>query len=128
MSQVSMTRPVAGSQEEAPRLEDFFTAVQDSNPFVANIVTEPSMFDIDVPEIHAAAFDRLTRLACQALDTKTGIGATLLGGAGVGKSHLLSRLYRWANATVEGGGPRACYVYLPKGAIHFIRLTRRSLL
>ena len=112
MSEVSITRPVACSQKVAPRLDDFFTAVQDSNPFVANRVTEPSMFDVDVPEIHAAAFDRLTGLARQTLKTRTGIGATLLGGAGVGKSHLLSRLYRWANATAEGGGPRACYVYL----------------
>ncbi len=127
MSQVSMTRPVAGSQEEAPRLEDFFTAVQDSNPFVANRVTEPSMFDVDVPEIHAPAFDRLTGLARQALDARTGIGATLLGGAGVGKSHLLSRLYRWANATVEGGGPRACYVYLPNILADPDRLSRYML-
>ena len=31
---------------------------------------------------------------------------------GVGKSHLLSRLYRWANETADGGDPRACYVYI----------------
>ena len=43
---------------------------------------------------------------------RSGVGAALLGGAGVGKSHLLSRLYRWANEPAKGGGPRACYVYL----------------
>lgn len=99
-------------RSNAPGLEDFFAAVRETNPFAANRITEPSLYDVDVPEIHAAAFDRLTGLACQALDTRTGTGVTLLGGAGVGKSHLLSRLYRWANEPTESGGPRACYVYL----------------
>ncbi|MEJ7637037.1 MAG: hypothetical protein WKF75_03355 [Singulisphaera sp.] len=40
------------------------------------------------------------------------MGVVLLGGAGVGKSHLLSRLYRWAIEEVEPDRPRACYVFL----------------
>src|SRR5262249_20464414 len=73
---------------------------------------EPSAYDVDVPAIHAASFDRLVALADKAIKSPSGIGVALLGGAGVGKSHLLSRLYRWANEPGAEGGPRACYVYL----------------
>ncbi len=96
----------------ATRLDGDRAAIRDSNPFTANRITEPSSYDVDVPAIHAASFDRLVDLAGKAMMSKTGIGAALLGGAGVGKSHLLSRLYRWAGETSETGGPRACYVYL----------------
>jgi hypothetical protein len=96
----------------APSLERFFAAVQDTNPFAANRVTEPSAYDVDVPAIHGESFDRLIQRAEEAMKAPSGIGVALLGGAGVGKSHLLSRLYRWANEPAPGGGPRACYVYL----------------
>jgi hypothetical protein len=95
-----------------PSLDAYVAAVRDSNPFAASRITEPSAYDVDVPAINAAEFDRLVRLAGGAFRQKPGVGAALLGGAGVGKSHLLSRLYRWANEPAEGGGPRACYVYL----------------
>ncbi|MBV8558917.1 MAG: hypothetical protein JO116_25535, partial [Planctomycetaceae bacterium] len=100
------------AREDTLRLDAFFDAVRDSNPFIANRITEPSRYDVDVPAIHADSFDRLVRLAEQARSRKSAIGAILLGGAGVGKSHLLSRLYRWANEVTEDGKPRACYVYL----------------
>jgi hypothetical protein len=101
-----------GAPRAAPGLERFFAAVQDTNPFAANRVTEPSAYDVDVPAIHGAGFDRLVRLAGEAMTAPSGIGVALLGGAGVGKSHLLSRLYRWASEPAPGGGPRACYVYM----------------
>jgi hypothetical protein len=101
-----------GTRRITPGLDDFFAAVRDSSPFTSNRVTEPSAYDVDVPAIHASSFDRLTELAAEATKARSGIGAALLGGAGVGKSHLLSRLYRWANEPLKGGGTRACYVYL----------------
>jgi hypothetical protein len=61
-----------------PRLDGFFTAVRDTNPFAANRVTEPSPYDVDVPAIHAASFDRLVALASQAMREHLGIGAVLL--------------------------------------------------
>ncbi|MBX6313605.1 MAG: hypothetical protein IRY99_11915 [Isosphaeraceae bacterium] len=94
------------------RLDALYDAIRDSNPFAANRVNEPSPYDVDVPTIHANSFDRLVALADQARRQRRGIGVALLGGAGVGKSHLLSRLYRWANAEVDQGRKRACYVYL----------------
>ena len=65
-----------------------------------------------MPGIHAEGFDRLVSLAGQAKKDGRGVGVVLLGGAGVGKSHLLSRLYRWAIEEVEPDRPRACYVFL----------------
>src|SRR5437868_395545 len=112
MSRASKTKPTEAPRRVTPRLDDFLAAVRDANPFAANRVTEPSPYDVDVTAVHAKEFERLAKLSGEAFRHQCGIGATLLGGAGVGKSHLLSRLYRWANGTAAGGGPRACYVYL----------------
>jgi hypothetical protein len=111
MSRVCETKPTTNDRL-TPRLDDFFTAVRDTNPFASNRVTEPSPYDVDVQEIHGAGFDRLVVLSSQAMSQRSAIGVALLGGAGVGKSHLLSRLYRWANGKSEADNPRACYVYL----------------
>jgi AAA ATPase domain len=108
----AITPRAEGATRVAHGLDRFFAAVKDTNPFAANRVTEPSAYDVDVPTIHGDGFDRLVRLAGEAMRAPSGIGVALLGGAGVGKSHLLSRLYRWANEPAPGGGPRACYVYL----------------
>ncbi|MBV8610876.1 MAG: hypothetical protein JO034_25880, partial [Singulisphaera sp.] len=69
------------AREDTLRLDAFFDAVRDSNPFIANRITEPSRYDVDVPAIHADCFDRLVRLAEQARSRKSAIGAVLLGGA-----------------------------------------------
>ncbi len=105
----SRTHKVAAS---VPGLDRYFAAVRDENPFASNRVTEPSPYDVDVASIHSDAFDRLVALAAEAMQARTGLGVALLGGAGIGKSHLLSRLYRWAAETGPAGGPKACYVYL----------------
>ena len=112
MSPATKIEKPDGIRRITPRLDDFFSAVRDTNPFTANRITEPSSYDVDVPAIHAASFDRLVGLAGEARKARSGIGAALLGGAGVGKSHLLSRLYRWAGEPAKDGGPTACYVYL----------------
>src|SRR5207302_517317 len=84
-----------------PSLSDFCDAVRDSRPFASVRVSEPSPFDVDVATIHAAAFDKLVARAEQALEGRRGVGVVLMGSAGVGKSHLLSRLYRWSEEKVE---------------------------
>jgi hypothetical protein len=112
MSAIARTRTAGGISKVTPGLDDFLAAVRDTNPFAANRITEPSSYDVDVPAIHGAGFDRLVDLAGKAMRSPSGIGVAMLGGAGVGKSHLLSRLYRWANEPGPDGGPRACYVYL----------------
>ncbi len=111
-----MVRSTTGKAEGVDRgmlqLDAFLGAVGNSNPFVAARVNEPSRYDVDVPGIHAKGFDRLVSLAGQVKKDGRGAGVVLLGGAGVGKSHLLSRLYRWAIEEVEPDRPRACYVFL----------------
>src|SRR4051794_14746520 len=92
------TAPAAGGLPE-----DFCRSVLAANPFLDNRVNGPSARDVDVGSIHRAAFDRLLTLAREAHQARRGIGAVLWGEAGIGKSHLLSRLGRWA-----GQGARAC--------------------
>ena len=77
-------------------LETYFAAVRSTNPFVDNRVNGLSADEVDVHDIHRAAFERLTTLAGEACSQRRGLGAMLLGEAGTGKSHLLSRLLRWA--------------------------------
>ena len=88
-------------------LEDYFSRVRAVNPFTDNRVNNPSVADVDVADIHQPAFARLTELAHEALAARRGIGVVLWGEAGVGKSHLLSRLGRWA-----GENDQATFVYL----------------
>jgi hypothetical protein len=88
-------------------LENFFERVGASNPFTANRINGPSETDIDVPQIHERAFERLVALAQEARAEGRGLGAVLWGEAGTGKSHLLSRLWRWAQQDKH-----ACPVYL----------------
>src|SRR4051794_33608068 len=94
-------------QPNGDSLEGFFRHVLAADPFLDNRVNAPSAQDVDVEDIHRAAFDRLVALARAALEARRGIGAVLWGEAGVGKSHLLSRLGRWARAPGQ-----ACFVYL----------------
>jgi hypothetical protein len=85
--------------------EDFFAQLRQHNPFIDNRINAPSADDVDVEELHRPAFERLAALAGEALAARRGLGAVLWGQAGIGKSHLLSRLGRWAAG-------RACLVYL----------------
>lgn len=119
--------PVAAPDHSAmsdPRLSEFLEAVRASNPFRSNRVTSvpPATSDsgilpiaeeadpsFDVKDIHAAQF----RTLCEATEAAArarvshGCGMMLMGGAGVGKSHLLSRLCQWAQTE-----RKAWFVYL----------------
>src|SRR4051812_24164429 len=88
-------------------LERLCAAVRSCNPFIDNRVNALSDPAAEVEDIHRAPFERLKELAREAHERKCGLGAVLWGEAGVGKSHLLARLARWA---AQDG--RACAVYL----------------
>jgi hypothetical protein len=77
------------------------------NPFIDNRINGPGSDDADVNTIHQSAFEELTRLAFEARNAGRGLGALLWGEAGIGKSHVLSRLARWARQD-----DRACLVYI----------------
>jgi len=71
-------------------------ALRAHNPFTDNRVAGTASADADVAAVHAAAFQRLTELAAETVSAGRGLGVVLWGEAGVGKSHLLARLGRWA--------------------------------
>ncbi len=87
-------------------LDHYFAQLLVLNPFLDNRINHPSTTDVDVADIHQAAFTRLTSLAREALAARRGLGMVLWGEAGVGKSHLLSRLARWA------ADEQAYFIYL----------------
>jgi hypothetical protein len=91
----------------AAELERLCAVVRSCNPFIDNRINTPATPAADVENIHRAPFERLMELARDAHEGRRGVGAMLWGEAGIGKSHLLSRLVRWA----EQDG-HACAVYL----------------
>ena len=90
-------------------LDGFFAATRDSNPFSSNRVSEPSSdaASIDVTTIHDDEYRNLLRRAREAHDGAQAVGVMLLGAAGIGKSHLLARLWKWGEKEDQ-----AVYVFL----------------
>jgi hypothetical protein len=91
-----------------PDLDSFFEHVRYSNPFDVNRVGVSSTAREDAANVHHRQFVQLTELAAQAEKQHLGIGTMLWGEAGVGKSHLLARLGRWAGTDHR----HAIFVYL----------------
>lgn len=94
------------------QISDFYDAFRELNPFASVRVNEPSPYDIDVESIHADAFTKIIARAEDSVKHRRGVGVALMGAAGTGKSHLLSRLSRWAHGQTDKKHPRACYVFL----------------
>lgn len=105
MSTQTSSPPATGDEPAA--LENFFEHVRLTNPFLINRVVQPSTPGADADHVHHAAFTQLVNLAQKARDQQLGIGVVLWGEAGVGKSHLLARLARWADRDRQG-----CFLYL----------------
>jgi hypothetical protein len=100
--------PITSAEVGVPSLDDFLACMRDTNPFTDNRVNGPSDDDIDVDAVHQAPFERLVSLAREAQQERRGLGVVLWGEPGIGKSHLLSRLSRWA----EHERKYPCFVYL----------------
>ncbi len=105
-----------------PSLEQFGQALQLERPFASDRVSEPVFQHPDVPAVHEVAFSRLTDAAKEVYHRKIGRGMTVLGAAGVGKSHLLTRLAGWAK-----GSPGATFVFLHNLLVAPERLPRYML-
>ena len=86
----------ASSSSEGITLERLFERLASTNPFTDNRVNGPGAAELDVSQIHDRPFNRLIDLAREAREQRRGLGAVLWGEAGIGKSHLLARLARWA--------------------------------
>ncbi|WP_437305944.1 hypothetical protein [Sorangium sp. So ce388] len=91
---------------EEPTFERFLAAVRGTNPFRSHRITDVGSSEATVESIHKNAFNRLTRVVQDAAKEPVSIGALLIGAPGVGKSHLLARLFQWA------GEDKATVVYL----------------
>ncbi len=118
------------SEQNGATLDDLARRVAARNPFLDNRINGPSADDVDVEAIHCKAFERLTRLALEACEHRRGVGAMLWGEAGIGKSHLLSRLARWAAKENRAyliylHNLQAAPEHLPRSLLHFVitRLT-----
>ncbi|RPJ19615.1 MAG: ATP-binding protein [Desulfobacteraceae bacterium] len=73
------------------------------NPFRQSIVKDAWESLQDVPEIHAQAFDTCCRAFENVRTSKHCDSVLLHGGAGSGKTHLLSRLQRhWTTSQAQG--------------------------
>lgn len=75
-----------------PAKPDLIERIKDSNPFSRNRVTGTDTQVADVTSINSAPFEGLRQLCAQSLAERRGIGAIVVGDAGMGKSHLLARL------------------------------------
>ncbi|MGK3998781.1 ATP-binding protein [Sorangium sp. So ce1024] len=91
---------------EEPTFERFLQAVRGTNPFRSHRITDVGGGEATVASIHKNAFTKLTRVVQDAAKEPVSIGALLIGAPGVGKSHLLARLFQWA------GEDKATVVYL----------------
>ncbi|WP_437953427.1 ATP-binding protein [Sorangium sp. So ce296] len=91
---------------EEPTFERFLQALRGTNPFRSHRITDVGGGEATVESIHKNAFTKLTRVVQDAAKEPTSIGALLIGAPGVGKSHLLARLFQWA------GEDKATVVYL----------------
>lgn len=95
------------SNTPAVGLEDFARHVSKTNPFTQDRITQAQSNQADVSSIHQKEFKTLIRRIEEVRRSGQTTGIWLTGAAGVGKSHLLARLFRWAK---EDG--RATVVYL----------------
>ena len=76
--------------------QDFARHVEKTNPFTQDRVTQVQTNLSDVGAIHEKAFRKLVKSIDEVRATGHAMGVLLTGAAGVGKSHVLARLFRWA--------------------------------
>jgi hypothetical protein len=119
-----MTDSDPSSPAARESLDGLCRRIAAGNPFLDNRVAVPTAQTVDVPEVHAPAFERLLELSREAHTARRGVGVVLWGEAGIGKSHLLARLGRWAaagNATLAYlHNLQAAPEHLPRSLLHTV--------
>lgn len=111
-------------------LNELYAYLRGTNPFVNNRVDRPTSCEVDVPEIHEEEFQRI--LAHAEYARNRGVGVIVWGEAGLGKSHLLSRLSgtaqqsRWPFIYLHNlqPGPDQFPRYILKCVISYLTLGR----
>lgn len=87
---------------------EFARHVAATNPFTSDRVTQADSGEADVLEIHQKEFKKLVRCIDEVRKQQHPVGITLVGPPGVGKSHVLARLFRWAR---EDGDATLVYLH-----------------
>ncbi len=99
-------------------LNQLLQALQAEQPFAQDRINQPSHRDPDVLEIHAREFEQLVKMAELVARSQRAVGTVVLGDAGIGKSHILSRMWRWAQ---QSGG---AFVFLHNLLVEPVRMPR----
>ena len=107
---VTKTTPTTSVKSPTRPLGDLFDMIANSHPFSSTRVNSPDEELVTVDEIHGKEFRQLCDWSRRVYHDGKSHGVVLLGAAGTGKSHLLSRLCKWAKS--EKNEQRAFYVYL----------------
>src|SRR4051812_40856983 len=101
-----------------------------ANPFRQTVVTDPwHPAEIDVPAIHASAFESCRRALEWVRSEGRSTSVLLHGEAGSGKTHLLGRLHaHWSANDPAQEGPQVVFVAvkLQTGPRRIWRYLRRS--
>ncbi|MGO8748517.1 MAG: hypothetical protein ACLQNE_21285 [Thermoguttaceae bacterium] len=92
---------------DAHGMEPLFAEIIRDNPFLSSAVNGPTEGSIDVGTVHQQPFCELVEAAEEVQRLRTHAGQVVWGEAGIGKSHLLTRLCRWGE---EDG--RAAVIFL----------------
>ena len=77
-------------------LPRFLRAVEKTNPFKRDAVTGAKGGDVDVQDVHRKEFAQIQNAVEGVRSDGGATGVLLIAPAGLGKSHLLARLERWA--------------------------------
>ncbi len=77
-------------------MNEFLRCVLESNPFAQSAVGETADAAVHVEAVHQGQFQELVACAEDVRRTRGHLGRVVWGEAGVGKSHLLVQLDRWA--------------------------------
>lgn len=89
-------------------VSEFARHVAATNPFIRDRVTQADSSDADVVAIHEKEFKKLVRRIDEVRKHQNSVGIFLVGAPGVGKSHVLARLFRWAR---EDGDATLVYLH-----------------
>jgi hypothetical protein len=96
------------SEENSLTEDDFARHVEKTNPFAQDRVTQVRKQDADVGSIHDKAFKKLKKRIEETREDGRASGVLLTGDPGIGKSHVLARLFRWAK---EEGDATVVYLH-----------------
>ncbi len=101
-----------GHLEDGTIRSSFQRALLDHDPFLDDRFEAGASPSVEVSEIHKDALEALIDWSRRVVRGPRSVGVCVLGGSGVGKSHLIGRLVVWANSPDEHRRPKGWAVHL----------------